>query len=361
MIIAVIGANGFVGTRLVESLHLGAHHAVVPVVRRPSALALNARFAPPGRIADALDPAALAAALAGCDAVIHVALGDPRQIAAMPDALCAAASAARVRRVVYLSSAAVHGHSPGDATDESTALSTLRSTDYARAKIRAERAFFRACARHRLDGFALRPGIVLGARSRWIADLAADLRAGRAWLLRDGRAVCNTCQIDNLVAAIAACLSAPAAHAGPYLVGDAEHVTWHGLTHDVARSLGVAPAAIHRVATAPSFPRPPAEHLARLLSGPVARRALPLFPSSLKQLAKRLASVALARPAAADAWTLPTAAAPRITEELAHLQQNTWQLSSARAARLLGYQPVVDYRTGLARALAWLAFAEGRA
>ncbi|MBC8008982.1 MAG: hypothetical protein H7067_02660 [Burkholderiales bacterium] len=80
MNIAIIGANGFVGARLVESLHLGGCHVVVPIVRRPSALALSARFAvtspvapasppvpsgQPGplqfRIADALDPVALAA------------------------------------------------------------------------------------------------------------------------------------------------------------------------------------------------------------------------------------------------------------------------------------------------------------
>jgi nucleoside-diphosphate-sugar epimerase len=360
MNIAVIGANGFVGTRLVEILHLGGHHTVVPVVRRPSALALAARFKLPFRIADALDPVALADALASCDAAIHVALGDPRQIAAMPAAFCAAAAAARVPRVLYLSSASVHGQAPAPDTTDASPLHTRHALDYNNAKVRAERAFFAACTRHRLAGFALRPGVVFGPRSRWIADLAADLRHHRAWLLRDGSGLCNSCYVDNLVAALLRCLVAPPAAAGAYLVGDANPPTWGELYRDVARALALDPATIHLLPAAPAFARSPAEHLAGVIAGPAAQAVLPLVPGRLKQLAKRLAAAALAPSFAPDSWQLPRAPGPRVTQELALLQQNTWRLSSARAARLLGYAPVVDHKTALDRSLAWLAFAEGR-
>ena len=45
MNVAIIGAGGFIGNRLVEMFHLGGRHEVVPIVRRPSGLALPARFA----------------------------------------------------------------------------------------------------------------------------------------------------------------------------------------------------------------------------------------------------------------------------------------------------------------------------
>jgi len=361
MTIAVIGANGFVGVRLVELLHLSKRHLVVPIVRRPSALALSARFALDARIADALDPVALTNALTGCDAVVHAALGDPRQIEAMPAALCAAAAAAKVPRVVYLSSAAVHGPTPACGTDENAPLHTDHAMDYNNAKVRAERAFFRACAHHGLAGFALRPGIVYGPRSRWIADLANDLRSNRAWLLREGAAPCNTIYVDNLISAVGLCLRASPETAGAYLVGDEDPPTWAGFYHEVARALHIPGETIHHAEDPPVFAPTHAERFARLRSTPLVQSALPMIPSPVKTFGKRLASALAAPPAHADSWSLPAAPTPRITQELALLQQNTWRLHSTHAERYLGYRPPVSFYTGLERSLAWLAFAEGRA
>jgi 2-alkyl-3-oxoalkanoate reductase len=361
MNIAIIGANGFIGTRLVERFHLGGDHAVVPVVRRASGLALSARFALDGRIADALDVSSLAGALQGCDTVVHAALGDPRQIEAMPAVLCAAAAAAGVKRVIYLSSASVHGQAPPPRTTEASPLHCRHAMDYNNAKVRAERAFFRHVARHRLDGFALRPGVVYGPRSRWITDLAADLRQRRAWLLGAGDGVCNGIYVDNLAAAVARCLTAPADAAGAYLVGDAERVTWSDFYHRVSAALGLDPAAIHRLSDAPVFRRTSRETVARLVASRGVQALLPAAPARLKQFGKHLLAAATAPAPVSDSWSLPAGPAPRITQELALLQQCRWQLPSDRAAARLGYRPVVDFPTALQRSLAWLAFAEGRA
>jgi nucleoside-diphosphate-sugar epimerase len=361
MSIAIIGANGFIGTRLVELLHLGGEHTVIPVVRRASGLALSARFALDWRIGDALDVESLAAAISDCEAVVHVALGDPRQIEAMPAVLCAAAAATGVKRVIYLSSASVHGQAPPPGTNETSLLNCSHVMDYNNAKVRAERAFFRHCEQHRLEGFALRPGVVFGPRSRWITDLAADLRQRRAWLLGEGAGVCNAIYVDNLVAAVVCCLNAPADAAGAYLVGDAEHITWGDFYVRVATALGLDPAAIHRVPEAPVFRRTPRERVARLVASRGVQALLPAAPARLKQFGKHLIAAATAPAPTSDSWSLPSAPAPRFTQELALLQQCRWQLPSDRAIRRLGYRPVVDFPTALRRSLAWLAFAEGRA
>jgi nucleoside-diphosphate-sugar epimerase len=360
MIVAIIGANGFIGTRLVELFHLGGRHTVVPVVRRAASLALPARFNLDWRIADALDPAALAAALAGCDAVVHTALGDPRQIAAMPAVLCTAAAAAGVRRLVYLSSAAVHGQAPKPGTTEDSPLHSRHSLDYNNAKVRAERAFFRHCARAGLDGFALRPGVVFGPRSRWIADLATDLRAHRAWLLDDGAGICNSLYVDNLVAAVDRALTAPADAAGAYFVGDDERVTWLDFYQPVARSLGLDPAAIHRLSTAPVFARTTQERISRLVAGRTVQTVLPAVPARWKILTKRLVATLAPAAPSPDSWSLAGQPTPRLTEELTLLQQCRWRLPSDRARARLRYQPGVDFPTAIQRSLAWLAFAEGR-
>lgn len=360
MIVAIVGANGFIGTRLVELFHLTGRHPVVPIVRRPAALALCARFALETRLGDALAVPSLAAALAGCDAVVHTALGDPRQIEAMPAVLCAAAALARVPRVVYLSSASVHGQAPPPGTDESALLHTQHAMPYNNAKVRAERAFFRACQRHGLAGFALRPGVVYGPRSRWIADLSADLRSDQAWLLRAGDGICNGIYVDNLVAAVACCLTAPTDAAGAYLVGDAEVITWEELYHTVAVALGLDPRRIHRLATLPDFLPSTQEKIADLVAHPVTQIFLPTMPSSLKRIGKQfLAAVASSAPPP-DSWQLPALPAPRVTQELALLQTCRWSLPSRLAHQRLGYTPVVDFSTALTRSLAWLAFAEGR-
>ena len=76
--VGVIGANGFVGSRLVEQWHLEDRVDVVPIVRRPEAAASVLRFGLDCRVADALDEHGLARALAGCDAVVHAAPGRAR-------------------------------------------------------------------------------------------------------------------------------------------------------------------------------------------------------------------------------------------------------------------------------------------
>ncbi len=360
MKIAVIGANGFIGTRLVEMFHLGARHEVVPVVRRASSLALPARFGIECRIGDALDADSLATALAGCDAVVHAALGDPRQIVAMPAILCTAAVRAGVPRVIYLSSAAVHGQAPASGTTEATPLQCNHSIIYNNAKVRAEAAFLHGCAQSGLHGFALRPGVVFGPRSRWIADAAASLRLKRAAWLHDGRGICNSLYVDNLVEAIhlAAIAQAPG---DAFLIGDAETVTWRDFLGPIARHLGLDEAAFASLPV-PSF-RPERESpLAGFTLSRTYGQLGPRIPARAKRLVKAVLHAWSPPPPAAGAWTVyPAAPRPQLTHELALLQQCTWKLPHDRAARQLGYQPTVPFAEGLRRSLAWLDFAEGRA
>ena len=359
MKVALIGAGGFIGNRIVEQLHLGTNHQVVPIVRKPYRLALPARFDVEWRLGDALNTDSLATALKGCDAAIHAAIGDPRQIEAMPAILCAAAATAGVKRLVYLSTASVHGQAPAIGTNESSPLHTAHSMDYNNAKVRAEQNFFHECAQRQITGFALRPGVVYGPRSRWITDLAQDLRLGQAWLFNGGSSICNSIYVDSLGGAAIAALTAPAGVAGPYLVGDNETVTWRDFYHAIADGLGLDSSTIRAMDRLPAFKPSTGEKLQRAIASPTIQRLLPLIPGALKRTTKQLIA-ATHVPPPPNAWRLPTPPAPRITEELALLQQCAWKFPHKNAVERIGYQARVSFKEAIARSLAWFAFAEGR-
>jgi len=359
MKVALIGAGGFIGNRIVEQLHLGSSHQVVPIVRKPYRLALPARFDLEWRLGDALNVDSLTESLKGCDAVIHAAIGDPRQIEAMPAILAEAAANAGVFRLVYLSTASVHGQAPAQGTTESSPLNTSHSMDYNNAKVRAEQSFFQECTRRRLTGFALRPGVVYGPRSRWITDLAQDLRLGQAWLFNGGAGICNSIYVDSLGSAAIAALTAPAAAAGPYLIGDNETVSWRDFYHSIADGLGLDPSSIVQIDRLPAFKRSASAQVQRVVASPGVQRLLPLIPGALKRTTKQFIA-ATQTPPSPNAWRLPAKSSPRITEELALLQQCTWKFSHQPAAERLGYKPKVSFKEAIDRSLAWFAFAEGR-
>ncbi|PTY05446.1 hypothetical protein DB347_13780 [Opitutaceae bacterium EW11] len=356
MKVAIIGANGFIGSRLVEHFHLGGTHQVVPVVRKPASLALPARFAVEWRLGDALDQTSLAQALQGCEVVVHAAIGDPVQIERMPEVLCAACAVAGIKRVVYLSSASVHGQAIAPDTTEATPLHTKHSLEYNNAKVRAETSFFSECRKYQLEGYALRPGVVYGPRSRWIADLAAEFATDRAWLYDEGRGICNSIYVDNLVHAIERCVSATSGAGEPYLVGDAETVTWADFYTKSAELLGRAMEQVHRVNELPAFERTFRDKVENTVAQPWVQSLLPAVPFKLKRATKTLLA-SWNPPPPPEAWSLPGQPAPHITEEMALLQQCRWKFPHERAARTLGYAPPVSFEEAMRRSFAWYRFA----
>jgi len=358
---AIIGASGFIGLRAVEGLH-GRHGvAVRPVVRGTASLAVIARRRLDWRIADPRDLLALTEALRGCSVCLHAAIGDPLQIEQMATVAYNACAAAGVRRLVWLSSASVHGQNPEPGTDESTPLHERHLLAYNNAKVRAERRLEKLSAKGRVETVRVRPGVVFGPRSRWLTNAAADLRTGRAGWLNYGRGVCNGIHVDNLVHALHLAATVPAAAGHAFLIGDTEPVAWCDFLLPIATHLGF-PATAFAAAT-------PADHVAERET-PFAALTRSHFYQSLgdhvpdraKRLVKSLAAAWPAHAAKPGAWTLPRppATAPSLTLEQTLLQSCTWKLPHAKADQLLGYAPPVHFAEGLAASLAWLDFAEDR-
>ena len=355
MKIALVGASGFVGTRLLEQWRLGGAFEVVPVVRSYSSLAVMARFELPWAVCDMMDPAALAKAFQGCDAVVHAAIGDAGQIVAMAEAIYRAAEAAHVRRLVVLSSASVHGQAPPEGTDETSPLHERHAMVYNTAKVRAEALLRRLSATGSVKIVLLRPSVVYGPRSRWIADAARQLLDGSACLIGDGGAICNGIYVDNLGHAIERALVVPQASGEAFLVGDAERVTWRDFYQTLADALGVSMEAVRSIEP-PVFHRPLKERVGALTALPFTQKVLPLFPGKLKRLTKLLLAN-WQEPSAGNVWTLPSEIPPcAVTEEMTLLQQCRWQLPLQKARAVLGYEPPVPFAEGMRRSIAWLDF-----
>lgn len=145
----VTGGTGFVGSAVVRKLL--AEGASVRVLARPSSSLANLHDLKVETVqGDLRDPVSLRRALAGCDALFHVA-ADYRLWARQPRelyetnvegtrALLRAAGDAGIPRIVYTSSVATLGHKEGDVPADEDTVATLREMigDYKRSKFLAE-------------------------------------------------------------------------------------------------------------------------------------------------------------------------------------------------------------------------------
>ncbi|HWU17852.1 MAG TPA: NAD(P)-dependent oxidoreductase [Devosia sp.] len=344
--IAILGAGGFIGNRAMEMLTLAGRYDVRPVVRQAQSLALASRFALDGRIADGRDRSALEAAFAGCSGVVHAMAGDPETIIGAIEPAYRAAEAAGVKRLIYLSSASVHGQSPAPGTTEQTPLSDRQPIAYNNAKVQAERLLLDLRQRGDVEVTILRPGIVHGPRSYWIGGFADELLAGQAYLVDGGRGICNGIYVDNLVHAITLALQSDAADGEAYLLGDEETYSWADLLAPVAAALGRSLDDLPE----PGIERPPGL-LSRLQGVRQLRRMARSLPRPLK-VALRAGYRELAAPAAISGPRPPLASLERSL-----LHRCAWKLPYDKAASDLGYAPVVTLAEAQRRTLGWLSFA----
>jgi dihydroflavonol-4-reductase len=187
----VTGATGFVGSAVARALVARGHRLRVLVRPGSDRANLVGLDAAPVE-GDLTDPASLARAVAGCDALFHVAadyriwVPDPAaMLRANVDgtvALMRAAGAAGVTRIVYCSSVAALGLTKdGSPADETTPVTEDAIAGiYKKSKYRAERAVLRLVREEGLPAVIVNPAAPIGPRDikptptgRMIADTAA--------------------------------------------------------------------------------------------------------------------------------------------------------------------------------------------
>lgn len=248
MTVLVTGASGMLG-RAVAGHLVADGEDVRCLQRRPSSVpgAQDVR----GSITD---PAAVAAAVRGCRAVIHLAAkvsftGAPAEFDRTnidgTRILLDAARAAGVTDVVHVSSPSVaHDGSSLVGAPAGPADPAHARGDYARTKAAAELlALGRSTPAFRVA--ALRPHIVWGPGDTQLVERVIErARHGRLPLLDGGTALIDTTYVDNAASAIVACLRRMDAAQGQALVvtnGEPRPIA--ELLGGICRAGGVVPPA----------------------------------------------------------------------------------------------------------------------
>ena len=242
---------------------------------------------------------------------------------------------------------AVHGWNPRPGTDEATPLPRRQPVPYNRWKAHGERALRSACRETGTRFVILRPGIVYGPRSQWIAGFARAVVEGSASVVADGRGVCNAIYVDNLVHAVDLALEREEAAGEAFLVADDDPVTWRMLYEPVCRALGHSWDVVADLLPRSSR-RTPAERLLELKEDPAARVVLDRVPRAVRNPIRRLAVLPLAE---------PSQGLPRPTLETSILQTCGYRFPTAKARRMLGFEPPVAFDEACRRTVAWLGFA----
>lgn len=326
--ILVTGATGFVGRHLCARLVRDGVR--VRGLVRGGGAALPDGVEAAGA-ADLLDRPAVRDAMAGVDAVVHLAarvhvmrdraedpLAEFRRVNVEGTrVLLEEAVRAGVRKLVFASSVKAVGEGGDEALTEGT--TPAPADPYGVSKLEAEALVRETAERNALHAPILRFPLVYGPgmkgnmlRLFGLVDRGVPLPFGS---VRNRRSMLY---VENAVEAVLAVLSAPEAGRELFLCSDGEDLSTPGLVRAVASALG-RPARL--------LPVPPALFLAGGRVGDVVARVAP-FP-------------------------LTSAAVDRLLGSL--------YVDSSRLGRIAGFRPPVSVAEGLERTAAWYRRAAGGA
>jgi nucleoside-diphosphate-sugar epimerase len=320
MLCAVTGANGFVGSHLVQRLEQEGHR--VKVLVRPTADLTWLHGSSAERVqGDLEDQAALRRVFSGCDWVFHLAgltstvsRDDFFRVNAEGARTAAEAcleAAPGVRRFVLMSTLAAMGPGregrPLSESDESRPVNW-----YGESKLEGERQV-RALAPE-LPWSIVRPGAVYGPRDSDNLPLMRLAAKGLRLTVGLSRRLVNFCHVDDVVSCTLLAAEKEPALGEAFLVGDAENYT-------LSAAGKIMVQALH------------------------GGEGLPLWlPVSVAYGAGALGGLA-----ARFRRGRPTLTLDRVRLFLGR----NWAVDVSKARQLLGYQPRVDLGSGVARTYAW--------
>jgi dihydroflavonol-4-reductase len=247
----VTGATGFVGSHFVPYLTARGFEVRAIDVHPPGrSLGSGVEF----RVQDIRDPRGLAAALDGVDTVFNLASvhldvhATPTQFESVNvkalEQLIELSAAARVRRVVQVSSVGVYGHVAHPPAAEDAPLNP--DNDYERTKAAGERAAREAAQRTGLDLVIVRPSWVYGVGCPRTRKLIGSLRKRRFFFIGRGNNLRHPVYIDDMSAGLEL-----AAAAGPEVAGHTFNIagprwmTVEEMVGEFARALRVPPPTLH--------------------------------------------------------------------------------------------------------------------
>jgi len=312
----ITGSRGFIGSRLVRHV-LDMGHGVRALVRRgPGSERTRAGYEEIR--GDVTDAESVDRAARGCSVVFHCAFGgttlaDSRRINVEGTRnVVVAAARAGARRVVHLSSLAVHGQALPPVLTEDFPLTTVGSA-YDVSKAEGERAAFESGSAHGIEVVALRPTLVYGPGAPlWVRQYFTRVKRERVALLNDGAGLANLIFVDDLVEAMWLAAHRPGIGGEAFLMSGAAPATWREYLGSFARMCGK--------------PDPP---------------TMPAWRARWGRLWYQ-------------AYAMLTEREARVTRTDVDLMPQRCRVSIAKAQERLGFEPKVDLKEGMRRCEIWL-------
>ena len=272
-------------------------------------------------------------------------MGDDNAIKHCAHPAYMAAERAGVKRIVFISSAAVYGPTPRDSADETTKLSIRSLGPYASAKLQTERHFLDLARKGNVEVVVLRPSIIIGPRSPWVAIPCQQILSKAVPLYRGGNGICNSIYVDNLLDAILAACNVKGINGRVFLIGDDGCISWRELYLTFARLLAITPVFYESAISETSI------ILDSARKSQLLKQASLLLSPLGKNVVRRLLGLNTETTLSSDAKHRS------ISPDVAALHVNNWRLQSHRAKKELGYAPSLSVSEGLARSVAWFRYA----
>lgn len=316
----VTGANGFLGSHLVDRL-IEEGHDVHVLVRKTSSLQwlmgkkLQYHY---GDVAGELK--GLREGLNGTDLLFHVAgIIRARKARTYYEVnaqgtvnvleTCLKVSP-KIKRVVVVTSLAAHGpchnDDPADEKDECRPI-----TDYGKSKRDAELITLKYA--DRLPVTIVRPPAIYGPRDDQVLRFFQMVRYGVSLLPGWGRRILNLAYVQDVVTGLLLAATSPKAIGEIFFIGEDRNYSWEEATDAVARAVGRRPFKIH-------VPGPLVYSIAGLAEG-------------TGRLTGRIPPVNI--------------------DYARNFMQRNWALDTSKAKRLLGYRSDYSLEKGAKETASW--------
>ena len=349
--VAVTGATGFIGGRLVEMLAAEGAEVTCFVRGTNTTTRMHRAGARVTRL-DLADAGAVSAALRSTDVVFHLAYDwnntewNFQALNSLIDACLANGT-----RLVFASSFVVYDLPDSGDVSEATAP-TPAGDGYSHVKLQLEGTVLRACEERGLAASVLQPTIVYGPFCNpWTKNPAEQLRFGTVVLPGRGEGLCNAVYVDDVVSAMLLAATRPKAVGQRYLVSGPGPITWGMFYEGMAQAIGAKPPQYWPVAKIRE--RAQAGRLKKIAANPqaVIRRVANIGPvRKLVKLGLRFAPHGLRQEAQARLFGAGDRRPGHVhVPSLGHLQflEGRTVIRTDKAERELGFKPAFDFKAGM--------------
>ncbi|MCD4707523.1 MAG: SDR family NAD(P)-dependent oxidoreductase [Candidatus Sabulitectum sp.] len=244
--VLITGANGFIGSHLVEKF-LREGHQVYGLVRTTSDLSLIKDMEVSLLYGDITDYGSVEKSLNGIDLLIHNA-GLASDWGSMESFrkinlegtknVTTAAEKNGIRRIVYMSSTAIHGFNHEHPASEDDTKNPV--FNYGISKLEAENWIFTFGRKHGIEVTAIRPGNVFGPRDHtFIEKYIKAMTSGKIAYVNKGQSLTCPTYIGNLVHGVYLASFHEKAPGEAFIITDGLRINWKNFTEAIADQMQI--------------------------------------------------------------------------------------------------------------------------